>query len=95
MNNAVINDKLYKTSCYITGDASQGIVQAFVEEKDGLANAWVRVKWDIGHDVKEYRFGVGGYVDVVASKVTQSGKVYNDHLPVIGLFLLCFCCHSS
>lgn len=57
---------------------------AFVEDKDGLANAWVRVKWECGHDVKEYRFGVGGYVDVVAAKVSHGGKVYIDHLPVIG-----------
>ncbi|KAL4225843.1 polymerase member 15 [Mactra antiquata] len=67
------------------GDCTKGIIQAFVDEKDGLANAWVRVKWEIGHDVKEYRFGVGGYVDVVASKVVNGGKVYCDHLPVIGL----------
>ncbi|XP_060553304.1 E3 ubiquitin-protein ligase MIB1-like [Ruditapes philippinarum] len=58
---------------------------AFVEDKDGLANAYVRVKWEIGHDVKEYRFGVGGFVDVVASRVSKGGKVYVDHMPVIGI----------
>ena len=65
---------------------------AFVENKDGLANAWVRVKWEIGKELKEYRFGVGGYVDVVASKVCKGGKVYVDHMPVVGedtLFYFC------
>jgi len=59
-------------------------VKAFVDKKDGKANAWVRVQWDIGKELNEYRFGAEGCVDVVASKVTNGGKVYVDHLPFIG-----------
>lgn len=66
------------------GESGKGTVKAFIDNKDGKANAWVRVQWDIGKEVKEYRFGAEGFVDIVASRVSHGGKVYVDHLPVIG-----------
>ncbi|KAH3880251.1 hypothetical protein DPMN_004161 [Dreissena polymorpha] len=67
------------------GETGRGIIKAFVDEKDGKYRAWVRVKWDVGKEMKEYRFGAEGYVDVIASKVVPIGKVYSDHLPFLGI----------
>ena len=57
---------------------------SFVALKNGVANGWVRVKWDISNNVAEYRLGADGSVEVVASKLVKGGKVYADHLPVVG-----------
>lgn len=66
------------------GDLNKGTVKALIEEKDGIANGWVRVEWEIGKEVDEYRFGANGYVDVVAVKAIHGGDVYMDHIPLVG-----------
>lgn len=69
---------------FYSGETGRGVVKAFIDEKDGKGNAWIRVQWEIGKEVKVYRFGAEGFVDIVASKVTHGGNVYVDHLPCIG-----------
>jgi len=68
----------------VPGDTGHGLVKAFIEEKEGLFCAWVRVLWDVGKEVCEYRLGADGAVDLAAVKATEGGKAYCDHLPVIG-----------
>ena len=66
------------------GDTNKGTVVSFVDLKDGVANGWVRVRWELGNREEEYRLGAGGYVDVVAFKTSVGGNVYVDHLPLVG-----------
>ena len=61
---------------------------SFVDVKDNVGNAWVRVKWEINKHVAEYRLGVGGYVDIVAFKTIKGGNAYIDHLPLVGKYVL-------
>ena len=58
---------------------------SFIAFKNNVSNGWVRVKWAVTNVVGEYRLGADGVVEVVASTPVNGGKVYADHLPVVGM----------
>ncbi|XP_070182676.1 E3 ubiquitin-protein ligase MIB2-like isoform X2 [Littorina saxatilis] len=64
------------------GQGSEGEVKGYENASPDSVRNLVRVEWP-GGDVKTYRHGFYGYVDVTCAEEEEGPYYYRDHLPVL------------